>query len=800
VYIKSSTRLNSLLNVDDNFATLIEVKSVNQQQAAKFEFSFKISQIEALKENAFSVLITVKKPSTLVEPKIVPQDRLGTSTISAGSIVENILSHKIKLSNINKKNQNDVVATKVADITSKINNHIINIVKNGEDVSNKGLEKTKIIVSSKQSNELTGNFLKPLKTTQIENPASIEDRSTRLKLLKQYSISPANVSLLSSKTVTAFSSLTGIYRKDDRINKNLFLDQLSNHYTSYASQDDRNIQYETRIGQVFDEIVTINTPIMIYDFLNITTSLNVSFELLKTTFTQNGIRKTIVLDKVDKTINLSRYVGQLSDSSPPSVGLSFNDRETSLYVKQSKDKKNFDGSNKTLRIYRKVIDEDLKSTYERLNVSNVDNTSFQEFQKYTYAHRSGENSIYRISFENSSEFEDVVFKSTGKKLSSKLIVIPRLIQTGIRVSIINNSLPEVIAAKLLYRDATIKNKNFSFSNQIATFNSNNSNNAITINNLTPYHVYEITTKLIFKNGVEVMSNYSSFLEYVPYSGDINSEISQLTVDKDVQFNINASLLPDQIGMINSLLSQTNTSYEVAALRDRPAEFDKFIAFSIIRYNLDRGHVDNLGIIANGETFVDSSRSLQVSAQQLIQGDRYKYVIYPLVRNPYDVINENVELRDQETRKMYKINPRKHHHPLTLIKGSVITKRFLDKNPKDDMLYGSIGTSIEVDIITPKNLPKIQNFIVSFLDKKRLILSWSLSGETTLVDHFILMKEINGVKSIIGKSHCFDDNLDFIHELTNHDLGNVRFVLNPIYQDYSSGASEASNYILINNLD
>ena len=800
MYIKSSTRLNSLLNVDDNFATLIEVKSVNQQQAAKFEFSFKISQIEALKENAFSVLITVKKPSTLVEPKIVPQDRLGTSTVSAGSIVENILSHKIKLSNINKKNQNDVVATKVADITSKINNHIINIVKNGEDVSNKGLEKTKIIVSSKQSNELTGNFLKPLKTTQIENPASIEDRSTRLKLLKQYSISPANVSLLSSKTVTAFSSLTGIYRKDDRINKNLFLDQLSNHYTSYASQDDRNIQYETRIGQVFDEIVTINTQIMIYDFLNIATSLNVSFELLKTTFTQNGIRKTIVLDKVDKTINLSRYVGQLSDSSPPSVGLSFNDRETSLYVKQSKDKKNFDGSNKTLRIYRKVIDEDLKSTYERLNVSNVDNTSFQEFQKYTYAHRSGENSIYRISFENSSEFEDVVFKSPGKKLSSKLIVIPRLIQTGIRVSIINNSLPEVIAAKLLYRDATIKNKNFSFSNQIATFNSNNSNNAITINNLTPYHVYEITTKLIFKNGVEVMSNYSSFLEYVPYSGDINSEISQLTVDKDVQFNINASILPDQIGMINSLLSQTNASYEVAALRDRPAEFDKFIAFSIIRYNLDRGHVDNLGIIANGETFVDSSRSLQVSAQQLIQGDRYKYVIYPLVRNPYDVINENVELRDQETRKMYKINPRKHHHPLTLIKGSVITKRFLDKNPKDDMLYGSIGTSIEVDIITPKNLPKIQNFIVSFLDKKRLILSWSLSGETTLVDHFILMKEINGVKSIIGKSHCFDDNLDFIHELTNHDLGNVRFILNPIYQDYSSGASEASNYILINNLD
>lgn len=799
MYVKRSTRLNSLLNVDDNFATLIEVKSINEQQAAKFEFSFKISQIEALKENAFSVLITVKKPSTLVEPAIVPQDRSGASTVSAGSIIDNILSHKIKLLNINKKNQNDVVITRVADITSKINNHIINIIKNGEDVSNKGLEKTKIIVRSKQSNELTGNSSKPLKTMQIENPTTIKDRSIRLKLLKQYSISPANVALLSSKTVTAFSSLTGIYRKDDRINKNLFLDQLSNHYTSYDSQDDRNVQYETRLGQVFDEMVTITTPITIYNFLNITTSLNVSFELLKTTLTQNGIKKTTVLDKVDKTINLSRYISQLSDSSPPSAGLSFNDRETSLYVKQAKDKKNFDGSNKTLRIYRKVIDEDLKSTYERLSVSKVANASFQEFQKYTYAHRLGENSIYRISFENSSEFEDVVFKSPGKKLSSKLIVVPMLIQSGIHVVIINNSLPEVIAAKLLYRDVTTKNKNFSLSNQIATFNSNNSS-TITINNLTPYHVYEITTKLIFKNGVEVMSNYSSLLEYVPYSGDVNPIISQLTVDKDVQFNIQAALLPDQIGLINGLLSQTNSSYEVATLLSRPAEFDKLVAFSIIRYNLDRGHVDNLGIIANGETFVDSSRSSQVSAQQLIQGDRYKYVIYPLVRNPYDVINENVELRDQETRKMYKINPRKHHHPLTLIKGSVITKHFLDKHPKDDMLYGSTGTCIEVNVITLKHLPKIQNFIVNFLDKKRLILSWSVSGETELVDHFILMKEINGVKSIIGKSHCFDDNLDFIHELTNHDLGNVRFILNPIYQDYSSGASEVSNYILINSLD
>ena len=800
MYIKRSTRQNSLLKVDDNFATLIEINTANQQNEAKFQFSFKISQIDALKENAFSVLITVRKPSTLIEPSIVPNDRSGVSTSAARTMIDNILSHKSKLLNIDKKRSNDVIATRMADITSNINNHIISAVKNDESLYNKGLEKTKIIVRNKQDIELTGNFIEPLKSSATDQDTLItNERLLRLKLLKDYSISPADVPLMTSKTITAFSSLTGISKKEDRVNKNQFLDQLLNFYTSDVSFQTQDSQYETIVGQVFDEMITVNTLVSIYDFLNISPSLNVSFELLKTSFKENGKKQITVLDKVDKTISLSRYITQITNASPPKIGLSFNDRETSIYVKQSKDKKNFDGSNKRLRIYRKDIDEDLKSSYERLNSSNIDNASFQEFQKFSYSHRSGENSVYRISFENSSEFEDVVFKSPNKKLSSKLITVPRLSKDGINVLIINNSLPEVVAARVLYRDVTSKNKNFLSSDQVINFSSNNANN-ITIKDLTPYHVYEITTKLIFKNGIELTSNYSSFLEYVPFFGDVNASITNLLVNEDVQFNIQATLLRDQIGLLNGLLAQTSATYDLAALLNRPADYDRFIAFNIVRYNLNTGHVDNLGVIANGETFIDSQRSIQISAPGLTQGDKYKYVIYPLVRDPANIVKESIELKDQETRKVYKVKPRKHRHPLTLIKGSVVTQGFLDRDTKEDMLYGSTGTSIEVDITTPKNTPRIQNFIVGFLDKKRLSLSWDISGDIMLIDHFVVMKEINGVKSVIGKSHCFESNLNFVYELTNHDLGNVRFILNPIYQDYSSGALEASNYILIDNLD
>jgi hypothetical protein len=803
VYIKSSTRQNSLLKVDDNFATLVEINTANQQNEAKFQFSFKISQIDALKENAFSVLITIRKPSTLVEPSIVPTDGSGSSSVLARSLIDNVLSHKIKLLNIDKKRSQDIIAIKTADITSVINNHIINVVKNGEDFINKGLEKTKIIVKNKKDNELTGNISMPLESSLINDSTvdqSQSERSLRLKILKDCSISPADVSLLTSKTITAFSSLTGISRKEDRVNKNQFLDQLLNLYTSEVTLDNPETKYETTVGQIFDEMVTVNTPITIYDFLSISTSLNVSFELLKTVLKRDGGKQTIVLDKIDKTINLSSYIGKLSNAYPPKVGLTFNDRETSLYVKQDKDKSNLDSSNKRLRIYRKTIDEDLKNSYEKLNFVSLENDSFKEFQKYSYSHRLGENSIYRISFENSCEFEDIVFKSPGKKISSKLIVIPRLVQEGINVLVINNSLPEVVAVRLLYRDATVKNKNFSSTNQIISFDPGVNSTDLTIKNLTPYHTYEVTTKLIFKNGIELISNYSSFLEYIPFFGDVNATITNLLVSEDVQFTVQATLLRDQIGLLNSLLAQTSATYDLAALLNRPADYDRFIAFNIIRYNMNTGHVDNLGVIGNGETFVDSQRSSQVSAFALRQGDKYKYVVYPLVRDPADIVKESIELKDQETRKTYKVNPRKHRHPLTLIKGSVITQSFLNKDPKQDMLYGSTGTSIQLDVTILKSMPKIQNFIAGFLDKKRLILSWNVVGDIATIDHFIVMKEINGVKSVVGKSHCFENSLSFIHELTNHDLGNVRFILNPIYQDYSSGALEASNYILIDNLD
>lgn len=789
----SSNKKSGILKIEDNFATLLEVKTqTNGNEQAKFQFSFKISQLEALKENAYSVLITIRKPSIEVEPSIVPMTRSGVDVSNSRNLINNVLTHKTKLLKINNSQLKNVIVTRTADITSKINNQILRSISTGDSLQNLGFNKMKIMVKERSDS----NIENEIKNKQVyKNQISVDDRKARIELLKIHSTSPADVSLLGDNAISAYASLTGTLRKDYRSSHKPMLSQLSDLYTS--KNKDQQTKYTTVVEQAFEEFLEINTPIIINNFLSLSsTSVVVSFELLKTIKKSNGGKESFVLDRIDKTLNLLQYLGSLQSLTPPTVELSFNEKQVFIYTKHKKDPTQISSETTNIKIYKRTIDEDLKSRYSLLETKEIRNGLLNNFQRYSYDHLPGEISIYRVCMEGSCEFSDVVFKSPKNKQSTKLIITPSLTPDGVNISVVNNALPEVIAARLLYKNTTIKQKSFSFGSSIK-FDEKSKNGSFSLTNLVPYHVYEFTTKLTFKNGIEKVSNYSTFLEYVPFSGNIDAKISELSVGNDVQFSVVAEVVQDQVGFLLSLLtSQLAGTYDTTSLSSRPANLDKFIAFNIIRYNLDRGDVDNLGIIENKGTFIDSQRSSQVSSRQLIQGDRYKYVIYPLVRDPNNVLTDSLEVRDPETRKIYKLNPRKHRHPLTLRKGTIVSKNFLDNDPKDDMLYGSLGTSIIIDATIPKTKVEIEKFSVSYFDRNRIILNWNVSGTSSDIDHFVIFKEIDGIKSIIGKSHCFNTSLNYIYETSKHDIGNIRFSLLPIYMDYSSGAEFSSNYILI----
>ena len=89
-----------------------------------------------------------------------------------------------------------------------------------------------------------------------------------------------------------------------------------------------------------------------------------------------------------------------------------------------------------------------------------------------------------------------------------------------------------------------------------------------------------------------------------------------------------------------------------------------------------------------------------------------------------------------------------------------------------------------------------------LINKKVSLKWKLEGDKSTIDHIIILREIDGIRKIISKAHCLlnDNSFNIDYELTLHDIGNVKFILIPIYNDFSSGSVSISSELLVHSVE
>jgi hypothetical protein len=203
----------------------------------------------------------------------------------------------------------------------------------------------------------------------------------------------------------------------------------------------------------------------------------------------------------------------------------------------------------------------------------------------------------------------------------------------------------------------------------------------------------------------------------------------------------------------------------------------------------------MGIISNDSTFSDSIESGKRGIKTVEIGQSYKYVIYPLVRDPNTVVDKVIDMVDTETKKSYKITPQKHHHPATLLKGNVVSDHFIKNDPRPEMMKGMLGTSYEVPISFANKNPRINGLSIRQTNSKNY-LTWKIDGDPNLIDHILVMKTTDDVRTLVGKSASFSDLHNFIHNLTKDDIGLVSYLLTPVYLDYTSGNTVESSKILI----
>ena len=132
-----------------------------------------------------------------------------------------MLFHKIRIIENNSRDSDSIIANKSSDITSKINNHILDAIRSGgaKSAEEIGLKKTKIVVTRKDSYQT--DKIDPQKNyydskgNEVANNSIFNPKVDRINSLKK-GISPSEVTSMREKTFSIFSLKNGHLKKSKR--------------------------------------------------------------------------------------------------------------------------------------------------------------------------------------------------------------------------------------------------------------------------------------------------------------------------------------------------------------------------------------------------------------------------------------------------------------------------------------------------------------------------------------------------------------------------------------------------------
>jgi hypothetical protein len=155
--------------------------------------------------------------------------------------------------------------------------------------------------------------------------------------------------------------------------------------------------------------------------------------------------------------------------------------------------------------------------------------------------------------------------------------------------------------------------------------------------------------------------------------------------------------------------------------------------------------------------------------------------------------------DPTTKKKYTYYPAKFHHPITLTIGNITSPQTLIAHyPKSQFSFGNVGNLASVDVSFANDSVYITESSSEAFDRKTNVIRWSINGSPETIDHFIIMKEFLGQRTVIGKSHAINDTTTFrfFHELSTSDIGEFVYIIVPVFANYAVGQESKTNTVKV----
>lgn len=804
------TEQSKILQVDDAYATL---KSINDDGTLTFDFRYSLSQIEAMRSNAMSVKVTVYT-KTIAKRPLMGTSHVGQ--IDAKTLVNNILTDMTAAKTALKNQDNYTLCTRNSDITSKINNEIASKLKTRGSTSTQQLTKTRLKTVAagtlKRSNDS-----KPVLHIVKNSRSSGDDQTSVQELCKSLivdrGVDPSQVAYAALNTITANRSFTGMANASSQmaINEDRLV-RLRDSLTSVSSVDEQktttDVDDQTMIA-VYSTEQNANVDLVVSATFSGQIDMKTSDEMesvfVKFQLVRAGTGE--IIDTVTKTLHVSQHIKVFQTPvRAPIVKVIRSDvaSKANIEIRQA------DPQADSVKVYCKNVHVASTNVDQYALVGTIDVKNNQSaIMPITYP--MYDSSVYRVistcAGTIGNAYTNVIVRPRLPRRSKILSLTSKIVDTGVLIEA--RSLPShIVSIQFMQRNLTTHDVDYvAISDPQLITDAIRTSDYVSVVATDVMHnnVYEYVVKAYQNSGESTLMG-NEIIEYVAItSGKVNIHIENLNVDHsdaepEVTFNITIDVVNNDLDIVRTLLSEQDVQkYFESDIAQQREQLKNLFTYAIERIDVTTGDRINMGILT-GTSFSDKAIRRIHSIDSLRYGHAYRYAITALSRAPETLLASTTRtVVDAATKKKYTFYPAKFLHPITLSEGTIVSDVGLkNRYSKSPFMLGNLGVTTFVDVTLDLDSSKVLEASVQHFDYSHNIVTWRTSGDLSDVDHFVIMKEVHGVSTILGVAHnqFANNNCEWIHELSSDDNGELRYAIVIVMNDYKYGEPVYTNSMLI----
>lgn len=536
------------------------------------------------------------------------------------------------------------------------------------------------------------------------------------------------------------------------------------------------------------------------------TNISVRFELIK--------KDTTIIETEIITLGLPQYVEAFNSMfNPPFLSVEYHSKTKQLYTVTINDKEK-NGKIAGWNIYEKIIHSD-KSAKKYKKIGYVKNTSPNTFE----GNISEKLSILRVvpvdnENKETHNFTNIVL-GQGYSNFGKLTLVARNVAEGTYIEIYN--IPEKSRNIVLFSRDCSSNQEEKFEALQSSHLSGVENYVSFFVNLQADRIYEFYATCQFLehttgNFETILSNFVMYNNRkITPNSSISVKISNVIKrNTDVEFELKTYVTESENEKITTILKQqipelyeqylspsNNTESPVGGEVKGVPKYSDLFFHEVIRTNLSTSEREVFNLVSDG-VFYDDQMTRTISHVKEIDPEMdYIYQVYTFRKNPIELFKKFVAHgKYQKTGKDWFYLPYKWRNKKSL-KGELYAddsegvpiieayENFTSEPYGETCTYKLKGLSEYVSV---------KGVSTKRIDSSTVKISWET--ETDMLDFyesFIVMKVVNGVRSVLGRS-CKDHIYHRLDE--SQDLGTIYYIIVPVLNEFDMGVAAYSEPILI----